>query len=70
MVSATSFGVNLIANGDAEANSVTDFTFTPGLQTLSYSYGGGFPVAGDPGVSEGELISSTPRKPASLPPAN
>jgi len=51
--SAASFGTNLVVNGDAETNTVTDFTATPGFQTLSYSFGGGFPVAGDPGVSEG-----------------
>jgi hypothetical protein len=51
--SATAFGTNLIANGDAEANTVTDFTASPGFQTLSYTYGGGYPFTGDPGVSEG-----------------
>jgi len=51
--SATTFGTNLIVNGDAEANTVTDFTASSGFQTLSYSFGGGFPVAGDPGVSKG-----------------
>ncbi|HEU0095325.1 MAG TPA: PEPxxWA-CTERM sorting domain-containing protein [Rhizomicrobium sp.] len=51
--SATLYGTNLIVNGDAEANTVTDFTVSPGFQTLGYAFGGGFPVAGDPGVSEG-----------------
>jgi hypothetical protein len=50
---AASFGANLIVNGDAETNTVSDFTSSVGFQTLSYAFGGGFPVAGDPGVSEG-----------------
>jgi hypothetical protein len=50
---AASFGTNLIVNGDAETNTVSDFASSAGFQTLGYAFGGGFPVAGDPGVSEG-----------------
>lgn len=50
---AASFGTNLVANGDAEAGSATAFTTTGDFTVLPYTYGGGYPVAGDPGVSEG-----------------
>jgi hypothetical protein len=55
------FGSNLIVNGDAEAEGatsdivipVTGWTSTGTFTALSYSIGGGFPAAGDPGVSVG-----------------
>ncbi len=57
------FGSNIIVNGDAESGpasalgydvvGATGFVTTGNFTTVSYTAAGGFPVAGDPGVSAG-----------------
>lgn len=57
------FGSNIIVNGDAESGpasasgydilGATGFVTTGDFTTVRYTAGGGFPVAGDPGVSAG-----------------
>lgn len=59
------FGSNIIVNGDAEAGpasalgydvlGATGFVTTGNFTTVAYTAAGGFPVAGDPGVSAGGL---------------
>lgn len=63
VASATVFGTNLIVNGDAEAGlgsttgnndvAVPGFTTTGTFTIVKYNIGGGFPVAGNAGVSLG-----------------
>jgi hypothetical protein len=59
-VRASSFGVNLIVNGDAESDpssatgyeivpAITGWTRTDNLTVVSWTTGGGFPVNADPG---------------------
>ncbi|MQA39248.1 PEP-CTERM sorting domain-containing protein [Rugamonas aquatica] len=48
---ATTFGSNLIANGNAE-NGVTGWNATPQFEVVKYGAAGGFPFPADPGPAD------------------
>lgn len=49
---ATSFGANLIANGNAETGNTNSWTTTPGFEVVNYGAAGGFPSLADPGPAD------------------
>ncbi|WP_332855759.1 PEP-CTERM sorting domain-containing protein [Duganella sp. S19_KUP01_CR8] len=46
---ASTFGSNLIANGNAETGNTAGWATTPGFEVVNYGAAGGFPSLADPG---------------------
>ncbi len=49
---ATTFGANLISNGNAEAGSTAGWNTSPGFEVVNYGAAGGFPSLADPGPAD------------------